>query len=66
MKRRHLFALRCATCGSTFILSRPRRILGWIPVDALVHRPGCDAGGRHLTTLHHRARLDVLRAGGQT
>ena len=63
--KRHTFVLECRQCGARFFIQRKRRVLGWFPVDAYAHAPGCDRATRHLRVLHYDERRAALRAMGR-
>jgi hypothetical protein len=60
--RGHSFALKCETCAGLFILRRPRRVLGWLPLPE-GHGPGRPCEGS-LRILHNTERRAALRARG--
>lgn len=60
--RAHVFILKCETCAALFILRRPRRVLGWLPLPE-GHGPGRPCAGS-FRILHNAERRAALRAGG--
>jgi hypothetical protein len=63
-KHREWFAVKCEACGETFFFSRPRRVLGWLPLPE-GHGPGRPCQGS-FRVLHHGERRAALRAREST